>query len=148
MQFLLCHVRMLTIGAWTCSILLLVYCRFLCTIDAASVHNQSSNVEVLKAIAGINFTVRMIVDTTIDLNSHLAHRPDLLDSSSPVTVYSAYQSLRVLSNFNHIITDAGAHFHDIYSSLHFFGKRWAVAGKSQIPCCRVEGGAVQLPFAC
>ena len=113
----------------TCTcILLLVYCRFLCTIDPATIHNQSSNVEVLKAIAGINFTVRMIVDTTIDLNGHLACRPDLLDSSSPVTTYSAYHSLRVLSNFDHIITDARNHFHDIYSSLHFFGKKWAVAG--------------------
>jgi hypothetical protein len=110
----------------TC-VLLLVYCRFLCTIDLASIHSQSSNVEVAKAIAGINYTVDMIVNANVLLNAQLARSPDLLDTTSPVTAYAAYHSLRVLINFDHIITGARSHFRDIYSSIHFFGKKWAVA---------------------
>lgn len=112
------------------SLLLLLYCRYLDTIDSANIHNDTSNVEVLKAIAGINFTVRIIADTTTDLNDHLARRPDLLAPCSPVTPYSAYHCLKVLSSFEHVIPDADQRFHDVYSSLHFFAKRWGVAGMS------------------
>jgi hypothetical protein len=84
---------------------------------------------VLKAIAGVNFTIRIIADTTTALNDNLARRPTLLATTSPVTPFSAYHSLAVLSNYDHVIPDADARFHDIYSSLHFFAKRWGVAGK-------------------
>lgn len=114
----------------TCTcLLLLLYCRFFSTMDAAHIHNATSNVEVLKAIAGLNFTIRIIADTTTDLNNHLARRPDLLAPCSPVTPYSAFHCLRVLSNFEHVIPDADKRFHDVYSSLHFFAKRWGVAGE-------------------
>ncbi|KFH41711.1 hypothetical protein ACRE_075970 [Hapsidospora chrysogenum ATCC 11550] len=114
----------------TCTcLLLLLYCSYLCTIDAANIHSSTSNVEVLKAIAGINFTIRIIADTTTDLNEHLARRPALLATCSPVTPFSAYHSLAALSNFEHVIPEADARFHDIYSSLHFFAKRWGVAGQ-------------------
>lgn len=114
----------------TCtSLLLLLYCSYLCTIDASNIHTTSSNVEVLKAIAGINFTIRIIADTNTDLNNHLARRPDLLSNLSPITPFSAYHSLSALSNFEHVIPDSDARFHDIYSSLHFFAKRWGVAGQ-------------------
>lgn len=114
----------------TCTcLLLLLYCSYLCTIDASSIHTSSSNVEVLKAIAGINFTIRIIADTTTDLNNNLARNPGLLTTCSPITPFSAYHSLAALSNFDYVIPDADARFHDIYSSLHFFAKRWGVAGK-------------------
>ena len=111
------------------SLLLLLYGRFLRTIPSSTIHNATSDVQILKAIAGINFTVRIINDTTTDLNDHLARRPDLLAPCSPVTPYSAYYCLRVLSDFEHVIPNADARFHDIYSSLHFFAKRWGVAGE-------------------
>lgn len=112
------------------SLLLVLYCSYLCTIDASSIHTSTSNVEVLKAIAGINFTIRIIADTTADLNEHLARRPGLLANCSPVTPFSAYHSLAALSNFEHVIPEADTRFHDMYSSLHFFAKRWGVAGRS------------------
>jgi hypothetical protein len=45
------------------------------------------------------------------------------------TPFSAYHSLALLSNYDHVIPDADARFHDMYNSLHFFAKRWGVAGK-------------------
>lgn len=83
---------------------------------------------MLKAIAGINFTVRIIADTTTDLNEQVARRPDLLGPCSPVTPYSAYNCIRVLSNFENVIPQADTRFHDIYSSMHYLAKRWGVAG--------------------
>jgi hypothetical protein len=85
-------------------------------------------VEVLKAITGINFTIRIIADTTRDLNQHLARQPELLATCSPITPFSAYHSLVALSNFDYVIWEADSRFHDIYSTLHFFAKRWGVAG--------------------
>lgn len=110
------------------SLLLLLYCSYLCTIDASNIHNATTNDEVLKAIAGINFTIRIVADTNTDLNNLLARRPDLLTNVSPITPFSAYHSLSALSNFEHVIPHSDARFHDIYSSLHFFAKRWGVAG--------------------
>jgi hypothetical protein len=107
----------------------LLYCSYLCTIDASNIHNATTNDEVLKAIAGINFTIRIVADTNTDLNNHLARRPDLLMNVSPITPFSAYHSLSALSNFEHVIPNSDARFHDIYSSLHFFAKRWGVAGE-------------------
>ncbi|KAH7326011.1 hypothetical protein B0I35DRAFT_123904 [Stachybotrys elegans] len=112
----------------TCTcVLLQIYCHHLHTIPAAQIHPHTSNVDVLKAIAGLNFTVRIITDTTTDLNDHLSRRPDLLAPCCPVTPYSAYHCLRILGNLEHIIPDADTRFHDIYSSLHFFAKRWTSA---------------------
>jgi hypothetical protein len=83
-----------------------------------------------KAIAGLNFTIRIIADTTTDLNDQLARRPHLLGPCSPVTPYSAFHCLMVLSHFEHLIPEADTRFHNIYSSLHFFAKRWGVAGEN------------------
>ncbi|CAI6100107.1 hypothetical protein V2G26_008625 [Clonostachys chloroleuca] len=114
----------------TCTcLLLLLYCSYLQSIDASNINTGSSNVEVLKAISGVNFTIRIIADTITDLNRSLAQRPDLLATCSPVTPFSAYHSLAALSNFEHVIPDSDSRFHDIYSSLHFFAKRWGVAGQ-------------------
>lgn len=110
------------------SLLLLLYSRLLCSADPNAIHNNTADVEILKAIAGINFTVRIITDTTTDLNDQLSRRPNLLAPSSPVTPYSAYHCLMVLSTFEHVILDADVRFHAIYSSLHFFAKRWGAAG--------------------
>ncbi|CAM1500924.1 Fc.00g100860.m01.CDS01 [Cosmosporella sp. VM-42] len=112
----------------TCTCLLIyIYCRYLRTIDSNNIHPATSDVNALKAIAGLNFTVRIIADTTTDLNDQFARRPQLLAPSSPVTPYSAYHCLMVLSNFEHVIPEADVRFHAIYSSLHFFAKRWGVA---------------------
>ncbi|KAF7547571.1 hypothetical protein G7046_g8960 [Stylonectria norvegica] len=111
------------------SLLLSVYCRHLYTVDPKTIHAGTSDVNTLKAIAGLNFTVRIIADTTTDLNDQLARRPHLLAPCSPVTPYSAYHCLMVLSNFEHVIPDPDVRFHAIYSSLHFFAKRWGVAGE-------------------
>ncbi|KAF4125784.1 Fungal specific transcription factor domain [Geosmithia morbida] len=112
------------------TLLLLLYCSYLCAIDASRIQKTSSNIEISKAIAGINFTIRIIADTTADLNAHLARNSHgLLARCSPVTPFSAYHSLAALSNFEHVVVDADARFHDIYSSLHFFAKRWGVAGQ-------------------
>ncbi|KEY68979.1 hypothetical protein S7711_04642 [Stachybotrys chartarum IBT 7711] len=112
----------------TCTcVLLLIYCRYLHTVSPNQIHPATSNVDVLKAIAGINSTVRIIADTTTDLNDHLSRRPDLLAPCCPVTPFSAYHCLRILGNFEHIIPDGDTRFHDIYSSLHFFAKRWSIA---------------------
>lgn len=108
--------------------LLLIYCRYLHIVSPNQIHPATSNVDVLKAIAGINSTVRIIADTTSDLNDHLSRRPDLLAPCCPVTPFSAYHCLRILGNFEHIIPDGDTRFHDIYSSLHFFAKRWSIAG--------------------
>lgn len=116
------------------SLLLLLYCSYLCTIDASHIDTSTSNVEVLKAIAGINFTIRIIADTTTDLNAHLARQPGMLATCSPVTPFSAYHSLAALSNFEHVIPESDIRFHDIYSSLHFFAKRWGVAGEFDSTC--------------
>ncbi|KAH7148768.1 hypothetical protein EDB81DRAFT_474247 [Dactylonectria macrodidyma] len=114
----------------TCSCLLLfLYCRQLRTVDSTTIHAATSDVTALKAIAGLNFTIRIIADTTTDLNDQLARRPHLLASCSPLTPYSAYHCLMVLSNFEHVIPNADARFHAIFSSLHFFAKRWNVAGQ-------------------
>ncbi|KAH7149528.1 hypothetical protein B0J13DRAFT_307983 [Dactylonectria estremocensis] len=114
----------------TCSCLLLfLYCRQLRTVDSTTIHAATSDVTALKAIAGLNFTIRIIADTTTDLNDQLARRPHLLASCSPLTPYSAYHCLMVLSNFENVIPNADARFHAIFSSLHFFAKRWNVAGQ-------------------
>lgn len=114
----------------TCTCLLLfLYCRQLRTVDSTTIHHATTDVTALKAIAGLNFTIRIIADTTTDLNDQLARRPHLLASCSPLTPYSAYHCLMVLSNFEHVIPDADARFHAIFSSLHFFAKRWNVAGQ-------------------
>jgi len=114
----------------TCTcLLLLLYCSYLCTIRPSEIYTNTNNLEVLKAIAGINFTIRIIADTTRDLNQHLARQPEMLATCSPVTPYSAYHSLAALSNFEHVIWEADTRFHDIYSTLHFFAKRWGVAGQ-------------------
>lgn len=114
----------------TCTCLLLfLYCRQLRTVDSTTIHPATSDVTALKAIAGLNFTIRIIADTTTDLNDQLARRPHLLASCSPLTPYSAYHCLMVLSNFEHVIPDADARFHASFSSLHFFAKRWNVAGQ-------------------
>ncbi|KAK7433111.1 hypothetical protein QQZ08_000042 [Neonectria magnoliae] len=114
----------------TCTCLLLfLYCRQLRTVDSTTIHPSTENVTALKAIAGLNFTIRIIADTTTDLNDQLARRPHLLASCSPLTPYSAYHCLMVLSHFESVIPDADARFHAIFSSLHFFAKRWNVAGQ-------------------
>lgn len=129
----LCHpknVRRPRAGLTYRSLLLLVYCRYLRTVDSRTIDRATSDVDVLKAIAGLNFTIRIICDTTTDLNDQLARRPHLLAPCSPITPYSAYHCLMVLSNFEHVIPDADERFHAIFCSLHFFAKRWGVAGKS------------------
>ncbi|KAI5462537.1 hypothetical protein BGZ63DRAFT_354818 [Mariannaea sp. PMI_226] len=114
----------------TCTCLLLfLYCRQLRTVDSTTIHPATSDVTALKAIAGLNFTIRIIADTTTDLNDQLARRPHLLASCSPLTPYSAFHCLMVLSNFEHVIPDADARFHASFSSLHFFAKRWSVAAQ-------------------
>jgi hypothetical protein len=35
----------------------------------------------------------------------------------------------VLSHLEHLIPEADTRFHNIFASLHFFAKRWGVAGK-------------------
>lgn len=115
------------------SLLLLLYRRYLQTIDSANISHSTTNVEVAKAIAGLNFTVRIIADTTSDFNDYLSHKPELLAPCSPVTPFSAYHCLRTLSVFEHIIPEADRRFHDIYSSLHFYAKRWGVGGKFGCP---------------
>lgn len=66
----------------------------------------------------------------------------MLATCSPVTPFSAYHSLAALSNFEHVIQESDIRFHDIYSSLHFFAKRWGVAGEFApllyLECDRVE----------
>lgn len=122
------------------SLLLLLYCSYLCTISPSAISTSTTNVEVLKAISGINFTIRIIADTTTDLNAHLARQPGMLATCSPVTPFSAYHSLAALSNFEHVIPESDARFHDIYSSLHFFAKRWGVAGEFLLPSRRTGRG--------
>ncbi|KAF5012711.1 hypothetical protein FDECE_1243 [Fusarium decemcellulare] len=116
----------------TCTCLLLfLYCRQLRAANALSAVTPFSPPEDIaqKAIAGLNFTIRIIADTTTDLNDQLARRPHLLAPCSPVTPYSAYHCLMVLSHFEHLIPEADTRFHNIFASLHFFAKRWGVAGK-------------------
>ncbi|KAH7266460.1 hypothetical protein FSOLCH5_012632 [Fusarium solani] len=119
----------------TCTCLLLfLYCRQLRaadTMSAATPFSPSAAADDIapKAIAGLNFTIRIIADTTTDLNDQLARRPHLLGPCSPVTPYSAFHCLMVLSHFEHLIPEADTRFHNIYSSLHFFAKRWGVAGQ-------------------
>ncbi|KAM5352336.1 hypothetical protein ACJ41O_005059 [Fusarium nematophilum] len=119
----------------TCTCLLLfLYCRQLRAADALSAadpFSPSATADDIapKAIAGLNFTIRIIADTTTDLNDQLARRPHLLAPCSPVTPYSAYHCLMVLSHFEHLIPDADTRFHNIFASLHFFAKRWGVAGQ-------------------
>ncbi|EWG40149.1 hypothetical protein FVEG_02662 [Fusarium verticillioides 7600] len=117
----------------TCTCLLLfLYCRQLRaanTISAAGPFSPTADDIAPKAIAGLNFTIRIIADTTTDLNDQLAHRPHLLAPCSPVTPYSAYHCLMVLSHLEHLIPEADTRFHNIFASLHFFAKRWGVAGQ-------------------
>lgn len=116
------------------SLLLLLYSSYLSTIDAANIHNATTNDEISKAIAGINFTIRIVADTNVNLNDQLARRPEMLTNISPISPFSAYHSLSALSNFEHIIPDSDVRFHDIYSTLHFFAKRWGVAGGCPLFC--------------
>ena len=53
-------------------------------------HHHHQDVEVAKAVAGVNFTVRIIADTTSDYNEYLSHRPERLAPCPPVTPFSAY----------------------------------------------------------
>jgi len=137
----------------TCTcLLLLLYCSYLCTISPSAISTSTTNVEVLKAISGINFTIRIIADTTTDLNAHLARQPGMLATCSPVTPFSAYHSLAALSNFEHVIPESDARFHDIYSSLHFFAKRWGVAGQlvkriESFLATKDEDGGAMLDFS-
>lgn len=103
-------------------------------MSAATPFSPSSAADDIapKAIAGLNFTIRIIADTTTDLNDQLARRPHLLGPCSPVTPYSAFHCLMVLSHFEHLIPEADTRFHNIYSSLHFFAKRWGVAGENSL----------------
>lgn len=115
----------------TCTCLLLfLYCRQLKALSSPSnLANPQADTDLApKAIAGLNFAVRIIADTTTDLNDQFARSPHLLSPCSPITPYSAYHCLMVLSHFEHLIPDADVRFHAIYSSLHFFAKRWAIAG--------------------
>ncbi|KAF4976789.1 hypothetical protein FZEAL_6595 [Fusarium zealandicum] len=119
----------------TCTCLLLfLYCRQLRAANALSSggsFSPSATADNIapKAIAGLNFTIRIIADTTTDLNDQLARRPHLLAPCSPVTPYSAFHCLMVLSHFEHLIPEADTRFHNIFASLHFFAKRWGVAGQ-------------------
>ena len=130
------------------SLLLFLYRRALQTLDPQALkslldanghsptdqHHHHQDVEVAKAVAGVNFTVRIIADTTSDYNEYLSHRPERLAPCPPVTPFSAYQCLKTLNEYESIIPDADRRFHDIYSSLHFFAKRWGVGG--EYPCAR------------
>lgn len=142
------------------SLLLFVYCRYLCTVHSDAIHLGTSDVGTLKAIAGLNFTVRMINDATVDLNDQVIVRPHILAPCSPVTPYSAYHCLMVLSNFGHVIPDADERFHGIYCSLHFYARRWGVAGTSffssysststslRLKPVRNQNNYVLAPFTC
>lgn len=114
------------------SLLLFLYCRQLKSLSSPSglAKSQADTDLAPKAIAGLNFAVRIITDTTTDLNDQLALQPHLLTPCSPITPYSAYHCLMVLSHFEQFIPDADVRFHAIYSSLHFLAKRWAIAGES------------------
>jgi hypothetical protein len=96
----------------------------------------------MKAIAGINFTVRLVRDTTLDLVDHLDRQPELLDRFAPPSVYAAYHSLKIVVNFEHVIPKADNLFQELHCSLEYFRRRWGVGDHllKKIERCRSAGG--------
>lgn len=81
----------------------------------------------MKALAGINFTVRLATDGTADLLGRLERDASLLERHPPPCPYAAFHALRVVLEFGHMIPDADARFRDLRAALGFFSRRWAVA---------------------
>ncbi|TEA18693.1 hypothetical protein C8034_v010720 [Colletotrichum sidae] len=95
--------------------------------DAPS-RDPETDMEMRKAVAGINFTIGLVIDGSNGILNAYSNPDDALGRCAPVWPYAQYHTMQLLFHYEALLQDAEARMAELRRSVEYTAKRWG--------CCR------------
>lgn len=90
--------------------------------------DPETDMEMKKAVAGINFTIGLVIDGSRGIFNAYANQDDVLAHCAPVWPYAQYHTMQLLLHYEALLEDADAQMREVRQSVESTAKRWG--------CCR------------
>ncbi|KAL0942309.1 fungal specific transcription factor [Colletotrichum truncatum] len=92
--------------------------------DAPS-RDPETDMEMKKAVAGINFTISLVIDGSKGIFNAYSNREDVLEHCAPVWPYAQYHTMQLLFHYEALLEDAESRMAEVRQSVESTAKRWA-----------------------
>ncbi|OLN85527.1 hypothetical protein CCHL11_05768 [Colletotrichum chlorophyti] len=97
----------------------------LCARPGAPARDPETDMEMKKAVAGINFTIGLVIDGSNGIFNAYANRDDVLEHCAPVWPYAQYHTMQLLFHYEALLEDAESKMAEVRQRVESTAKRWA-----------------------
>ncbi|KAK1967471.1 hypothetical protein LY78DRAFT_494380 [Colletotrichum sublineola] len=87
--------------------------------------DPETDMEMKKAVAGIKFTIGLVIDGSNGIFNAYSNREDRLEHCAPVWPYAQYHTMQLLFHYEALLEDAESMMAEIRQSVESTTKRWA-----------------------
>ncbi|GKT49083.1 uncharacterized protein ColSpa_09264 [Colletotrichum spaethianum] len=125
----------------------------LCARPDTPARDPETDMEMKKAVAGIKFTIGLVIDGSNGIFNAYANREDVLEHCAPVWPYAQYHTMQLLFHYEALLEDAESMMAEVRQSVESTTKRWACSRKDPpyafsttnplTPCFRLAVGRIR-----
>ncbi|WYZ41771.1 hypothetical protein EsH8_V_000666 [Colletotrichum jinshuiense] len=87
--------------------------------------DPETDMEMKKAVAGINFTIGLVIDGSNGIFNAYADHDEVLENCAPVWPYAQYHTMQLLFHYEALLEDAETRMAVVRQSVECTAKRWA-----------------------
>ncbi|TIC91540.1 hypothetical protein CH35J_010624 [Colletotrichum higginsianum] len=87
--------------------------------------DPETDVEMRKAVAGIKFTIGLVIDGSNGIFNAYSSRDDVLEHCAPVWPYAQYHTMQLLFHYEALLEDAESMMAEVRHRVDCTTKRWA-----------------------
>lgn len=94
----------------------------------APARDPETDMEMKKAVAGINFTIGLVIDGSRGIFNAYTNQDEVLEHCAPVWPYAQYHTMQLLFHYEALLEDGPGQLAEVRQSVENTAKRWG--------CCR------------
>ncbi|KAK1989949.1 hypothetical protein LX36DRAFT_449755 [Colletotrichum falcatum] len=91
----------------------------------APVRDPETDMEMKKAVAGIKFTIGLVIDGSNGIFNAYPNSEEALEHCAPVWPYAQYHTMQILFHYGALLEDAESLMAEVRQSVEITTKRWA-----------------------
>ncbi|KZL70097.1 fungal specific transcription factor [Colletotrichum tofieldiae] len=87
--------------------------------------DPETDMEMKKAVAGIKFTIGLVIDGSNGIFNAYSNREEVLEHCAPVWPYAQYHTMQLLFHYEALLEDAESRMAEVRQSVESTTNRWA-----------------------